>query len=89
MTDPPVLSMSRLGYGPEMIGALGNNHRFGFDWNNQQHYLGAVLQYAISSHWSVRFEPSFGLSDVSDTFMLRTGLAYMFGQSTSSAMKKD
>ena len=89
MTAPPALSISRLGYGLEMIGALGNNHRFGFDWNNQQHYLGIVFQYAISSHWSVRCEPSFGLSDVSDPFMLRTGLAYMFGTSTSSAMKKD
>ncbi len=87
MTDPPALSISRLCYGLEMIGALGDNHRFGFDWNNQQHYLGIVFQYAISSHWSVRCEPSFGLSDVSDPFMLRTRLAYMFGTSTSSAMK--
>jgi len=71
----------------EMIGALGNNHRFGFHWNDQQHYLGAVLQYTISSSWSVRVEPSFGLSEVSDLFILRTGLAYMFGPSTSSAMK--
>ncbi|WP_291125194.1 hypothetical protein [Flavobacterium sp. UBA6031] len=89
MTVPPVLSISRLGYGFEMIGALGNNHQFGFDWNAQQHYLGAVLQYTLSSHWSVRVEPSFGLSNVSDPFMLRTGLTYMFGTSTSKAMKKD
>ncbi len=89
ITDPPALSVSRLGYGLEMIGALGDNHRFGFDWNNQQHYLGAVFQYIISSRWSVRFESSFGLSDVSDPFMLRTGLAYMFGTSTSSAMMND
>ncbi len=89
ITDPPALSLSRLGYGIEMIGALGDKHRFGFDWNNQQHYLGAVFQYTISSRWSVRFEPSFGLSDVSDPFMLRTGLAYMFGTSTSSAMMND
>jgi hypothetical protein len=89
MNAPPALSLSRLGYGLEMIGALGNNHRFGFHWNDQQHYLGAVLQYTISSHWSVRLEPSFGLSTVSDPFMLRTGLAYMFGPSTSSTMKMD
>ena len=87
MTAPSALSISRLGYGLEMIGALGNNHRFGFHWNDQQHYLGAVLQYTISSSWSVRVEPSFGLSEVSDPFILRTGLAYMFGPSTSSAMK--
>ena len=89
MTVPPALSISRLGYGLEIIGALGNNQSFGFDWNNQQHYLGAVFQYAISTRWSVRFEPSFGLSDVSDPFMLRSGLTYMFGMSTSSAMEKD
>jgi hypothetical protein len=89
MTVPPALSLSRLGYGLEMIGALGNNHQFGFDWNAQQHYLGAVLQYTLSSHWSVRVEPSFGLSGVSDPFMLRTGLTFMFGTSTTSAMKKD
>ena len=89
MTVPPAFSISRLGYGLEMIGALGNNHQFGFNWNAQQHYLGAVLQYTLSSHWSVRVEPSFGLSGVSDPFMLRTGLTYMFGTSTSSDMKKD
>ena len=90
MTAPPVLSISRLGYGLELIGALGNNHRFGLYWNGQQHYLGAVLQYDFSSHWSVRCEPSFGLSDVSDPFILRTGVTYMFfWHSTSKAMKMD
>ncbi len=89
MNAPPVLSTSRLGYGLEIIGALGNNQQFGFDWNAQQHYLGAVLMYTISPSWSLRFEPAFGLSDVSDPFVLRTGLAYMFGGSTSSTMKMD
>lgn len=82
MTDMPTpqqFSMGRLGYGLEMIGALGDNERFGFYWNSQQHYLGPVLTYNISSHWSARLEPAFGLSDVSDPFMLRTGLSYMFG----------
>ena len=78
MTAPPALSMSRPGYGLEMIGAPGDNQQFGFDWNAQQHYLGGVLTYAISSHWSMRLEPAFGLSDVSDPFMLRTGVAYTF-----------
>src|ERR1035437_3372127 len=86
MTAPPALSLSRLGYGLEMMGALGNNQNFGFDWNAQQHYLGAVLMYSISPNWSLRIEPAFGLSDVSDPFMFRTGLTYMFGTSTSSAM---
>jgi len=89
MTAPPALSISRLGYGLEMIGALGNNHQFFSNLGAQQQYLGAVLQYTISSNWSLRIEPTVGLSKVSDLFMLRTGLAYMFGPSTSGAMKMD
>ena len=73
--------------GLEMAGALGNDHRFGFDWNAQQRYLGAVLMYATSSRWSVRVEPAFGLSNVSDRFMLRTGLKDMFGPSSTKAME--
>ena len=88
MTAPPALSMNRLGYGLEMTGALGDDQRFGFEWNAQQHYLGAVFTYAISSLWSVRLEPAFGLSDVSDPFMLRMGVAYMFGPSSPKDGKK-
>ena len=40
---PPLLSLQRLGVGVEMIGALGNTHKFGFDWDHQQHYAGPVL----------------------------------------------
>jgi hypothetical protein len=79
--------LSRLGYGLEMIGALGNEDRFGFDWNAQQHYLGVVVTDDISSHWSARLEPAIGLSDVSDPFMLRVGLTYMFGPSEPTAME--
>ena len=79
MAVPPALSMSRLGYGLEMIGALGDNERFGFYWNSQQHYIGPVFTYDFSSRWSVRLEPAVGLSNVSDPFMLRMGVAYMFG----------
>jgi hypothetical protein len=87
MTEPSLLSMSRLGYGMETFGALGDDQRFGFDWNAQQHYLGAILTYAISSNWSVRLEPAMGLSDVSDHFILRTGVAYMFGSSNPKDME--
>lgn len=85
MTDPPLLSMSRLGYGLELIGALGNDQKFGFDWNAQQHYFGVVLGYAISSDCSMRLEPAFGLSGESDPFMLRLGVAYMFTPCVSRA----
>ena len=83
MSAPSALSMSRLGYGLEMIGALGDNQRFGFYWNAQQHYLGPVLTYALSSRSSLRLEPAFGLSNVSDPFVLRMGMAYMLAPSGS------
>ena len=76
MPTPPALSLQRLGFGLEMIGALGNNHRFGFDWPNEQEYLGPVFSYALSRHWTVRVEPAFGLSGVSDPFVLRMGVMY-------------
>ncbi len=40
---PPVFSFQRLGYGLEMIGALGNTDQFGFDWQRQQQYVGPVF----------------------------------------------
>jgi hypothetical protein len=73
---PRVLSLQRLGYGIEMIGALGNTHHFGFDWQRQQHYVGPVFSYIVSKRWTVHVEPAFGLSDVSDPFMLRLGVGY-------------
>jgi hypothetical protein len=86
--SPPPLSMSRLGYGVEMIGALGDGERFGFYRNAQQHYIGPVFMYDISPRWSVRLEPAFGLSKVSDPFMLRAGVAYTFGGRGSKAADK-
>ncbi len=82
---PSALSMSRLGYGVEMIGSLGDNDRFGVYRSEQQHYVGAVFKYDLSPRWSVRVEPAFGLSRVSDPFMLRTGVAYTFGGRGSKA----
>lgn len=78
MAKPPIFSMSRLGYGLELIGALGNDQRFGFYWDSEQSYLGPVFTYNISSACVVRLEPAFGLSNVSDPFVLRMGLSYMF-----------
>ena len=88
MPAPPALSMRRLGYGLEMFGALGDNPRFGFYWNDQQHYLGPVLTYDMSSHWSMRLEPAFGLSDVSDPFVLRMGVMYRFGPSVPKSAEE-
>jgi len=78
-STPPALSLQRLGFGLEMMGALGNNHRFGFDWPNEQHYLGPVFSYALSPSWTARVEPAFGLSGVSDPFVLRLGVMYSIG----------
>lgn len=86
--SPPALSMSRLGYGIEMIGALGDGERFGFYRNDEQHYIGPVFMYDLSPRWSVRLEPAFGLSKVSDPFMLRVGVAYVFGGQGSKATGK-
>ncbi len=76
----PALSLARLGYGLEMMGALGNTHEFGFRWQREQQYLGPVFSYSLSKRWTVHVEPSFGLSDVSDPFMLRMGVGYSIGQ---------
>jgi hypothetical protein len=76
MPTPPVFSLRRLGFGLEMIGALGNDHQFGFYWQRQQQYLGPVFSYAFSPQWTFRLEPTFGLSNVSDPFVLRIGLEY-------------
>ena len=73
---PPVFSFERLGYGLEMIGALGNADQFGFDWQRQQHYVGPVFSYSVSKRWTVHVEPAFGLSHVSDPFVLRMGIGY-------------
>ena len=79
---PPALSFQRVGVGVEMLGALGNTHQFGFDWNRQQHYVGPVLSYTISPNWTFRVEAAAGLSDVSDPLVIRTGLSYSIDQFT-------
>jgi hypothetical protein len=73
---PPLLSLQRFGLGVEMMGALGNQHQFGFFWHREQQYLGPVFSYSPWPRWTVRVEPAFGLSAVSDPFVLRVGLEY-------------
>ncbi len=73
---PPAISFQRLGYGIEMIGALGDTDQFGFDWQRQQQYVGPVFSYSLSKHWTAHVEPAAGLSDVSDPLVLRMGLGY-------------
>ena len=75
---PKIFSPKRVGWGVEMIGALGNAHHFGFDWRREQQYAGPVFNYQISPHWSARLEPAFGLSAVSDPVVLRVGVGYSF-----------
>ncbi len=73
MPTPPRVSFQRLGYGVEMIGALGDTHQFGLHGADQQHYVGPLFTYAVSPRWSLTVEPAFGLSAVSDPFVLRMG----------------
>ncbi len=75
-TAPSGFSFRRLGYGVEMMGGLGNTSQFGFDWPREQQYFGPVFSYSLSPAWSFRLEPTFGLSDVSDRFVLRMGVDY-------------
>lgn len=75
---PSRFSLKRFGYGMEMIGALGDSHQFGFDWHNQQQYVGPVFGYSLSRNWDVRVETLVGLSGVSDPLVLRTGVSYSF-----------
>jgi len=49
---PSKPSLRRLGYGAEMIGALGNTEHFGFYWRREQQYLGPVFSYDLSPGWS-------------------------------------
>jgi len=76
MSPPPAWSPTRLGYGLEMIGALGNTGQFGIDWHREQAYLGPVFSYTLAPHWSLHVAPAFGLSAVSDPFMFRVGVGY-------------
>jgi hypothetical protein len=73
---PPEISFQRLGYGIEMMGALGNTDQFGFDWQRQQQYVGPVFSYSVSKHWTAHVEPAIGLSEVSDPLVLRMGIGY-------------
>ena len=73
---PPMLSMQRLGYGVEMMGALGDTDQFGFYWQRQQQYVGPVFSYALSKNWTAHVEPTSGLSAVSDPLVLRMGIGY-------------
>ena len=87
--DPPRLSWRRLGYGIEMIGALGDTHQFALHAANQQQYFGPVFTYAMSPHWTLSVEPAFGLSAVSDHFVLRMGVGRSIAHLTHAPAHKD
>ena len=73
---PPMLSLQRLGYGIEMMGALGDTNQFGFYWQRQQQYVGPVFSYTLSKNWTAHVEPTSGLTAVSDPLVLRMGIGY-------------
>jgi hypothetical protein len=75
-SKPGMLSLQRLGYGFEMIGSLGDANQFSLASQRQQEYVGPVFSYTLSDRWNLHVAPTFGLSDVSDPFVLRMGLGY-------------
>ena len=81
---PPVFSLRRLGYGLEMIGALGDTDQFFFDFPRQQHCVGPAFSYAVSPHWCVDVKPAFRLSGASDPFCASDGVA-VFDRSLSTS----
>ena len=79
MAKSPPSPIDRPGYGVEMLGALGDGHRFGVYPDEEQHYIGPVITYDLSPRWSLRAGAACGLTTMSDPFVLRLGVAYMFG----------
>jgi hypothetical protein len=79
-TAPPILSLRRLGFGLEAMGALGNDQQFGLYWSREQQYAGPLIRYALSMSWTAQLELALGLSDVSDPSVLRFGLGYSIAQ---------
>ena len=59
--------------GVEMYGGLGDRHSFGL--HDTSHYLAPVLGWNLSSGWTLRISPSFGLNDNGHRFLMRWGVS--------------
>lgn len=59
--------------GAEMYGGLGDRHSFGL--RDTSHYLAPVAGWNLSSGWTLRLSPGFGLNDNGHKFLLRWGVS--------------
>ena len=62
--------------GVEMYGGLGTTSSFGL--YKTSHYLAPVVAWNLSSDWTIRLSPGFGLNDNSHRFLLRWGVSREF-----------
>jgi hypothetical protein len=62
--------------GIEMYGGLGSTLDFGI--HDTAHYIAPVVSWAVSNNSTLRFSPSFGLTDQSNRVLIRFGYAYEF-----------
>lgn len=62
--------------GVEMYGGLGST--LGFGIHDTAHYIAPVVSWAVSDNSTLRFFPSFGLTDQSNRVLIRFGYAYEF-----------
>jgi hypothetical protein len=60
--------------GAEMYGGLGSTLAFGI--HDTAHYVAPVISWAVGDHSTLRFSPSFGLTDQSNPILIRLGYSY-------------
>jgi hypothetical protein len=65
----------RAGWIRHTIDPISSSNR-GFAWPSEPQYLSRRFSYALSRRYFARVEPAFGLSGVSDPFVLRIGVMY-------------
>jgi hypothetical protein len=62
--------------GAELYGGLGSSEEFAR--SEQRHYLAPVVSWALGNRTSVKASVGFGLTDTSDPYIVRLGIAYEF-----------
>jgi hypothetical protein len=66
-----------VGVGLELYGALGDTKSFGLDPARQEHYLGPILMYHLTSRLMMHTQLAIGLSTASDN-LVRLNFGYDF-----------
>jgi hypothetical protein len=60
--------------GAELYGGLGSTE--GFARSEQRHYLAPAVSWRVSAHSFVKASVGFGLTDTSDSYLIRLGFSY-------------